>query len=114
MPSHHHDEHEHNEHEHQESGASMIDHNEQHNTNMWKGLVAMMGLVLFFVTEKALTMLAEWRKHRQRRNKVEEEGKECILHLKKSVKLTGRSKIVATYVCTSDERERCTKQQCCR
>ncbi|KAG7209686.1 hypothetical protein KM043_011331 [Ampulex compressa] len=43
---------------------------DQHNINMWKGLVAMMGLVLFFFTEKALTMLAEWRKHRQRRNKL--------------------------------------------
>ncbi|CAK9816898.1 Zinc transporter foi [Anthophora quadrimaculata] len=46
------------------------DHKEQHNTNMLKGLVAMMGLALFFFTEKALTMLAEWRKLRQRRNKL--------------------------------------------
>lgn len=46
------------------------DHKEQHNMNMWKGLVAMMGLALFFFTEKALMMLAEWRKLRQRRNKV--------------------------------------------
>lgn len=47
-----------------------VDHKEQHNLNMWKGLVAMMGLALFFFTEKALTLLAEWRKLRQRRNKV--------------------------------------------
>ncbi|XP_034191916.2 zinc transporter foi [Osmia lignaria lignaria] len=47
-----------------------IDHKEQHNMNMWKGLVAMMGLALFFFTEKALMMLAEWRKLRQRRNKL--------------------------------------------
>nr|XP_034191915.1 zinc transporter foi-like [Osmia lignaria]XP_034191916.1 zinc transporter foi-like [Osmia lignaria]XP_034191917.1 zinc transporter foi-like [Osmia lignaria]XP_034191918.1 zinc transporter foi-like [Osmia lignaria]XP_034191919.1 zinc transporter foi-like [Osmia lignaria]XP_034191920.1 zinc transporter foi-like [Osmia lignaria] len=46
------------------------DHKEQHNMNMWKGLVAMMGLALFFFTEKALMMLAEWRKLRQRRNKL--------------------------------------------
>ena len=46
------------------------DHKAQHNINMLKGLVAMMGLVLFFFTEKALTLLAEWRKLRQRRNKL--------------------------------------------
>lgn len=60
--SHHSHEYIHNDHE--------LDFKEQHNMNMWKGLVAMMGLALFFFTEKALTMLAEWRKLRQRRNKV--------------------------------------------
>lgn len=81
MAPHHHDEHEHNEHEHhehgrgQEGGALSNNHKEQHDMNMWKGLVAMMGLVIFFATEKALTMLAEWRKHRQRRNKVKEKKK---------------------------------------
>ena len=48
----------------------VVDHEADHNANMWKGLVAMLGLVLFFFTEKSLTMLAEWRKYRQRRNKV--------------------------------------------
>ncbi|XP_051174555.1 zinc transporter foi-like [Leptopilina boulardi] len=48
----------------------IIDHEADHNANMWKGLVAMLGLVLFFFTEKSLTMLAEWRKYRQRRNKL--------------------------------------------
>ncbi|XP_012274150.1 zinc transporter foi isoform X2 [Orussus abietinus] len=43
---------------------------EDHNLNMWKGLVAMMGLVMFFFTEKALTMIAEWRKQHQRRSKL--------------------------------------------
>ncbi|CAL7933142.1 unnamed protein product [Xylocopa violacea] len=52
-------------HDHAES-----DHKEQHNMNMWKGLVAMLGLALFFFTEKALTLVAEWRKIRQRRNKL--------------------------------------------
>ncbi|XP_017752577.1 PREDICTED: zinc transporter foi-like [Eufriesea mexicana] len=63
MMSHH--SHEHTHHDHAE-----LDYKEQHNMNMWKGLVAMMGLALFFFTEKALTMLAEWRKLRQRRNKL--------------------------------------------
>ncbi|XP_076233617.1 zinc transporter foi isoform X1 [Calliopsis andreniformis] len=49
---------------------TVIDHKEQHNLNMWKGLVAMIGLALFFFTEKALTLVAEWRKLRQRRNKL--------------------------------------------
>ncbi|KOC69467.1 Zinc transporter foi [Habropoda laboriosa] len=55
---------------HDDDDHAEADHKEQHNTNMWKGLVAMMGLALFFFTEKALTMLAEWRKLRQRRNKL--------------------------------------------
>lgn len=74
MPPHHH--HEHNEpHEphdyhHSHENALSNDHVDQHTLNMWKGLVAMMALVMFFFTEKALNMVAEWRKKRQRRNKV--------------------------------------------
>ncbi|XP_012171882.1 zinc transporter foi isoform X2 [Bombus terrestris] len=63
MMSHHNHEHIHNDH-------VELDSKEEDNMNMWKGLVAMMGLALFFFTEKALTMLAEWRKLRQRRNKL--------------------------------------------
>ncbi|KAK9295722.1 hypothetical protein QLX08_010056 [Tetragonisca angustula] len=63
MMSHHTHEHIHNDH-------VEVDFKEEHNMNMWKGLIAMMGLALFFFTEKALTMLAEWRKLRQRRNKL--------------------------------------------
>ncbi|XP_011149779.1 zinc transporter foi isoform X2 [Harpegnathos saltator] len=75
MSPHHHEHDEHHEHEdehehHHGSGALSFDHEALHNLNMWKGLVAMMGFVLFFFTEKALTMIAEWRKHRQRRNKL--------------------------------------------
>ncbi|XP_053980184.1 zinc transporter foi-like isoform X1 [Hylaeus volcanicus] len=53
-----------------DSDHATIDHKEQHNSNMWKGVVAMIGLALFFFTEKALTLVAEWRKRRQRRNKL--------------------------------------------
>ncbi|KAK0073466.1 hypothetical protein PV325_009691, partial [Microctonus aethiopoides] len=55
-----------------EIGVSPVEmnHEEMHNLNMWKGLVAMMGLILFFFTEKALSMIAEWRKYRQRKNKL--------------------------------------------
>lgn len=60
----------HHSHEYIHNDHVELDFKEQHNMNMWKGLVAMMGLALFFFTEKALTMLAEWRKLRQRRNKV--------------------------------------------
>ncbi|XP_076653389.1 zinc transporter foi [Halictus rubicundus] len=64
MPHHTHDHHGH------DDNHAEVDHKEQHNINMWKGLVAMAGLVLFFFTEKALTLVAEWRKLRQRRNKL--------------------------------------------
>ncbi|XP_012252567.2 zinc transporter foi [Athalia rosae] len=58
-------------HEHQTGHEHHFHSSESdHDLNMWKGLVAMMGLVLFFFTEKALTMVAEWRKSRQRRNKL--------------------------------------------
>ncbi|XP_078035155.1 zinc transporter foi [Augochlora pura] len=65
MPHHTHDHHGYDDNDHAE-----LDHKEQHNINMWKGVVAMAGLVLFFFTEKALTLVAEWRKLRQRRNKL--------------------------------------------
>lgn len=57
----------HSEHDH---SHETLDHETVHNLNMWKGFTAMMGVVLFFFTEKALNMIAEWRKHRQRRSKV--------------------------------------------
>lgn len=88
MPPHHHEHNEHHEHdEHddhyhrEESSTLLFNHVEQHNLNMWKGLVAMMGVVTFFFTEKALIILAEWRKRRQRRqhrNKVNQ--KEAFTH----------------------------------
>lgn len=52
------------------SRNSEADSEAEHNTNMWKGLTAMIGLLIFFFTEKALSMIAEWRKHRQRKSKV--------------------------------------------
>ncbi|XP_012218312.2 zinc transporter foi isoform X2 [Linepithema humile] len=70
MPPHHHEHNEHDDHHDDEENGALIDHLDQHTLNMWKGLVAMMGLVLFFFTEKALNLLAEWRKQRQRRNKL--------------------------------------------
>ncbi|KAL0131637.1 hypothetical protein PUN28_002882 [Cardiocondyla obscurior] len=66
MPPHHHEHDEHQEHHHDEQ----IDHINLHNINMWKGLVAMMGFVLFFFTEKALNMISEWRKHWQHKKKL--------------------------------------------
>ncbi|XP_029171895.1 zinc transporter foi-like isoform X2 [Nylanderia fulva] len=71
MPPHHHEHGEHHEHHHDESSSTLlINHMEQHTSNMWKGLVAMMGFVFFFFTEKLLITLTEWRKHRQRRSKL--------------------------------------------
>ncbi|KAL6441966.1 hypothetical protein ACFW04_002373 [Cataglyphis niger] len=70
MPPHHHEHNEHHEHDdhyHEENSTLLFNHVEQHNLNMWKGLVTMMGVVTFFFMEKALIILAEWRKRRQRR-----------------------------------------------
>ncbi|XP_043279328.1 zinc transporter foi isoform X2 [Venturia canescens] len=52
------------------SGKSEAEMEAEHNINMWKGLTAMIGLIIFFFTEKALSMIAEWRKHRQRKSKL--------------------------------------------
>jgi len=72
MPLHHHenDKHPEHEHHHDESNALLIDHVNLHSMNMWKGLIAMMGFVTFFFTEKALNMISEWRKHWQHKKKV--------------------------------------------
>lgn len=72
MPPHHHGGHE--EHEHHHDSALSIDHVNLHSMNMWKGLVAMIGFVSFFFTEKALNMISEWRKHWQHRKKVNKRG----------------------------------------
>lgn len=51
------------------------DRDEQHhshdgNMNMWKGCVAMLGLVFFFFMERMITIAAKWRKTRQLKDKV--------------------------------------------
>lgn len=74
LHNHEHDEHQENKHHHDESSALLIDHVNLHTMNMWKGLVAMMGFVLFFFTEKALNVISEWRKHYQHRKKVNKRG----------------------------------------
>jgi len=43
---------------------------DEHDLTMWKGLVAALGLVFFFFTEKCLTLVGEWRKRQQRKKKV--------------------------------------------
>lgn len=39
-----------------------------HETMTWRGLVATLGIIFFFLTERLLTMIAEWRKKRQKRD----------------------------------------------
>ncbi|KAG8039597.1 hypothetical protein G9C98_008240 [Cotesia typhae] len=59
-------------HSHDEGNTVHVEINSEdsHNSNMWKGLVAMIGLIMFFFMEKALSMISEWRKYRQRKNKL--------------------------------------------
>lgn len=40
------------------------------NMNMWKGCVAMLGLVFFFFMERMIIIAAKWRKTRQLKDKV--------------------------------------------
>lgn len=39
-----------------------------HDSMTWKGLVAALGIIFFFLTERILTMIAEWRKRIQKRD----------------------------------------------
>lgn len=39
-----------------------------HETMTWRGLVATLGIIFFFITERLLTVIAEWRKQRQKRD----------------------------------------------
>lgn len=39
-----------------------------HDSMTWKGLVAALGIIFFFLTERILTMIAEWRKNIQKRD----------------------------------------------
>lgn len=39
-----------------------------HASMTWKGLVATLGIIFFFLTERLLTMIAEWRKRIQKRD----------------------------------------------
>lgn len=39
-----------------------------HDSMTWKGLVATLGIIFFFLTERLLTMIAEWRKKIQKRD----------------------------------------------
>ncbi|KAF4526081.1 hypothetical protein B566_EDAN007574 [Ephemera danica] len=54
-------------------------HSEEHHShdseghvdvNIWRGFVAMMGIIFFFFTEKCLTIMGEWRRRTQRKKKV--------------------------------------------
>ena len=54
-------------HIHSEKESNGLD---AHSANMWKGFVAMIGLVLFFFTEKLLTMISECRRNNEIRRQV--------------------------------------------
>lgn len=60
----------HGAHDHSGSlGSSDTNHGE-HELNLWKGFTASVAVVFFFFTEKCLSLLTEWRKRRQRKNKA--------------------------------------------
>lgn len=45
-------------------------HEHDHGDSVWKGFVAMMGLIFLFFMESALNFCSEWRKSRQRKDMV--------------------------------------------
>lgn len=53
-------------HDHSNPHGTEVDARESHNSGMWKGLAAMLGVVFFYFTEKGLTVVVEWRKRRQK------------------------------------------------
>ncbi|KAG8283517.1 hypothetical protein J6590_014036 [Homalodisca vitripennis] len=58
-----------------------------HDTNIWRGLVAMLGVVFFYFTEKCLTMVAECRKKRQRKTQNGTGGSNLCSNLQKDIKV---------------------------
>lgn len=58
-------------HSHSSHGHGHSDTHElvDHNANTWKGLVAMGGLVLFFVMERVIMFASKWHKSQQLKNK---------------------------------------------
>lgn len=57
-------------HEHEHEHEHELGHDDLHKMNTFKGLVAMLGFLMFLLMEKALGTIAEWHKHRQRKNKL--------------------------------------------
>lgn len=41
-----------------------------HEKMVWVGFVSVVGIIAFFFMERALTMIAEWRKKRQKKERV--------------------------------------------
>ncbi|KRT85350.1 hypothetical protein AMK59_707 [Oryctes borbonicus] len=65
------------------------DHHHTHNMNMWKGCVAMLGLVFFFFMERMITIAAKWRKTRQLKDKLPKRLK--VMNKEGSTQLTNAS-----------------------
>lgn len=58
-------------HDHAHSEHNQHDDNHHdHDENMWKGVVAMLGLVFFFFMERVIIIVAKWRNRRQMKQKV--------------------------------------------
>ncbi|XP_060536201.1 zinc transporter foi-like [Cylas formicarius] len=51
-------------------GASSHEEHHDHNENTWKGFVAMMGLTFFFIMERLILLVGNWRKQKQKSNAV--------------------------------------------
>jgi hypothetical protein len=54
-------------HEHSSDGGESGAHSRD---NVWRGFVALVGILLFFFMERCLTVVSEWRRRNQKKNKV--------------------------------------------
>ncbi|CAH1403769.1 unnamed protein product [Nezara viridula] len=59
----------HGAHDHSGWNSESKDHDDQHDTNLWRGFIAALAVVFFYFTEKFFSMLTEWHKKCQRKNK---------------------------------------------
>ena len=60
----------HGAHDHEGWYEHFKDHEEQHSINLWRGFLAVMAVVFFYFTEKIFSVISEYHKKRQRKNKV--------------------------------------------
>lgn len=63
---------------------------EQHTAMTMKGLVAVLGVIAFFAIERGLTMITEWRKERQKKQKLP--GRVRVMRDPESVSLNNSEK----------------------
>ncbi|KAK9496723.1 hypothetical protein O3M35_013016 [Rhynocoris fuscipes] len=55
---------------HADDSSGFTEEVNQHEINLWRGFVAALAVVFFYFTEKCLSLITEWKKKNQRKNKT--------------------------------------------